>query len=161
MAFEAIGGVGPGPLRSNKSLSPELSVGLHMLIVPYFPCPAVVVLIAHDVVFPQVGAALYLNQLYGDFAAVGEAVFAAQGDVGALVFANQFLDAVFFHHGCPSHHNPVLGAVVVHLQRQAGAGIHHDLLHLPALPFGDAVVGAPGAVDPAVGFALGGPLLLQ
>ena len=116
---------------------------------------------AHDVVFAQVGAALHLNHLHRDLARVGEPVPAAQGDVGALVFADQLLLAILFHQRRALHHDPVFGPVVVHLQRKAGAGVDHDPLHLPAGSLGDAVIGAPGAIDLAVGLALRGPLALQ
>ena len=85
----------------------------------------------------------------------------AQGDVGALVFAHEFLDAVLLDHGRALNHHPVLGPVVVHLQGQAGPRVDHDLFHLPALALGDTVVGAPGPVDAAMGLALRRPLLLQ
>ena len=84
----------------------------------------------------------------------------AQGDVGALVFAHQCFHTVLLDHGRALNHYPVFGPVVVHLQRQAGARVDHDLFHLPALAFGDAVVGAPGPVDAAMGLALRRPLLL-
>ena len=84
-----------------------------------------------------------------------------QGDIGALVLAHQLLDAILFHQRRALHHDPVLSAVVMHLQGEAGAGIDHDLLHLPALPFGDAVVGAPGPVDLAMGLALRSALPFQ
>ena len=86
---------------------------------------------------------------------------ATQGDVGALVFAYQLPATIFFHYRRSLHHDPVFGAVVVHLQRQAGTGVDHDPFHLPALTLGDAVVGAPGAVDLAVGLALWCPFPLQ
>ena len=88
-------------------------------------------------------------------------MLAAQGDVGALVFTHQLLAAVSFHHGRALHHDPVLGAVVVHLQGKAGARLHFNLFHLPALAFGDAVVMAPGPVDAAMGLALRGPFALE
>ena len=75
----------------------------------------VAVLEAHDVVFPEVRAALDLDQFHGDPAGVGEAVFATYRDVGALVFPNQLFFAITFHQGCALHHHPVLGSVVVHL----------------------------------------------
>ena len=44
----------------------------------------------------------------------------------------------------------MLGAVVVHLQRERGARLDHDALHLKALAALDAVVGAPGTVHLAM-----------
>jgi len=79
---------------------------------------------------------------------------AAEGGVGALVFADQLLVLVLVHLRCPLHHDPVLGAVRVHLQRDAGAGVDADLLDLPALAFGDTVVAAPGLVVAPAGLDL-------
>ena len=78
--------------------------------------PPVEVLEADDVVLAQVWAALDLNHLDGDLAGVGHAVFAAQGDVGALVLAHQLLNAVLLDDGGALHHDPVFRPVVMHLQ---------------------------------------------
>ena len=101
---------------------------------------------------------MHLDQFHGNLAGVAQAVAGSQGDVGALVLAHQFLDAVLLHQGGALHHHPVFSAMVVHLEREAGSGLHLDLLHLPAIPFHHAVVMAPGAVDAAVGLAFRGPL---
>ena len=77
---------------------------------------AVAVLEAHDVVFAQVFAALHFDQLHGDAPGVGQAVFAAQRDVGALVFTHELLFTIPFHQGRALHHHPVLSPVMVHLQ---------------------------------------------
>ncbi len=45
------------------------------------------------------------------------------------------------------HHDPVLGAVVVFLQAQAGFGLDRDGLDLEAAAFVYAVVPAPGAAN--------------
>jgi hypothetical protein len=54
------------------------------------------------------------------------------------------------HLGRAADHDPVFGAVVVHLQAQAGPGLDHDALDLVARAAVDAVVPAPGAVHLAV-----------
>ena len=84
-----------------------------------------------------------------------------QGDVGALIFAHQFLDTIFLHHRRAFDHHPVLGPVVVHLQRQAGARLDLDLLDLPAFAFDHAVVVAPRTIDAAMGLAFGGAFPFQ
>ena len=48
-------------------------------------------------------------------------------------------------------HDPVLGAMVVHLQAQAGLGIDLDALDFKAVAFVDAVIPAPGAMNLAMG----------
>ncbi len=74
----------------------------------------------------------------------------AQRDVGALVFGQQDDLLAHRHLGRALDDDPVLGAVVVHLQAQAGAGLDHDALDLVARPLVDAVVPAPGAVHQPV-----------
>ena len=74
------------------------------------------VLEADNVVLAQVGTALDLDHLDGDFAGVREPVLTAQGDVGALVLAHQLLDSVLLDDGGALDHDPVLRPVVVHLQ---------------------------------------------
>ena len=45
----------------------------------------------------------------------------------------------------------MLGALVMHLQRQLGAGIDGDVLDLEIVADVDALIGAPGPVDLAMG----------
>ena len=77
---------------------------------------------------------------------------ATHGDVGALVLPHQLLLTVLFHQGGAFHNYPVLGPVVMHLQRQARARVHGNTLHLPAAAFRHACVGTPGPVNLAMGF---------
>jgi len=48
------------------------------------------------------------------------------------VLAHQLLDPVPFNYGVPLTHYPVLGAVMVHLQRQEAPGFHQGSSSLPA-----------------------------
>jgi hypothetical protein len=48
------------------------------------------------------------------------------------------------------HHDPMLGAVMVHLQRERRAGLDFDALDLEARSFLEHGVGAPGARRGAV-----------
>ena len=54
------------------------------------------------------------------------------------------------HPGHATDHDPVLAAMVVHLQAEAGAGLDLDALDLEARAFFEHGVGAPGAVHGAV-----------
>src|SRR5512142_1106384 len=122
---------------------------------------AVVVLEAHDVVFAKVRARLHLDDLQRHLARVGEAVRFAERDVGALVLAEQELFLTACHFCRAAHDDPVLGAVVVHLQAQAGAGVDQDALDLEAWPGVDAVVPPPGTVHAAVDVTLAAAVLGQ
>lgn len=84
------------------------------------------------------------------FAGVGEAVVGAQRDVGGLVFAEEEGFSIAGDFGSAAHDDPVLGAVVMHLQAETGAGVDDDALDLEAGTFIDAVVRAPGAIDLAM-----------
>ena len=81
---------------------------------------AIDIIESHDVVFTQVGAALHFDQFHRDASGIGETVFAAQGDVGALVLSHQLGLSIPFDHGGSIDDNPVFRPVVMHLQRQAG-----------------------------------------
>src|SRR5690606_32961613 len=63
--------------------------------------------------------------------------------------------------GGAAHHDPVLGAVVVHLQAETGAGLDHDTLDLEAVASADCVVPAPRAVHLAVGIGQGAAFGLE
>ena len=74
----------------------------------------------------------------------------AERDVGRLVLGQHDLLVAAHDLGGALHDDPMLGAVVVHLQRQLGARLHHDVLDLDAVaavdragrcPTGDAPVG--------------------
>ena len=66
-------------------------------------------------------------------------------DVGGLVGPHEDLFIAVGDLGHALDDDPVLVAVVVHLQAQAGAGFHLDALDLVARAFAQDGVGAPGA----------------
>src|SRR5690606_34557900 len=92
--------------------------------------PAVHVLVADDVVLAQVTARLHLDQLQHLRARVLEPVLRAQRDVGRLV-GMQLEHVVVAGHACgAADYDPVLGAALVRLQRQARARLDLDPLDL-------------------------------
>src|SRR5262249_24121356 len=111
---------------------------------------AVRVLEADDVVLAEVAARLHLDDLEVYLAGVGQAVRLAQRDVGALVLAEQDLLVAAGHLGGAGDDDPVLRAVVMHLQAQRGTRLDHDALDLETRARVDAVVPAPRAVHLAV-----------
>ena len=70
----------------------------------------------------------------------------AQRDVDRLVFAEQFDVVVNGHARCALDHDPMFGAVVVRLQRQRRAGVHHDAFDLKPRANHEAFEPTPGAV---------------
>ena len=75
------------------------------------------VLNANDIVLAEIAARLNFNQLDVDFSRVGEAMNASDGKVNRLVFMNELVLSVDCHLGRAANHDPVLGAMMVFLQR--------------------------------------------
>ena len=85
----------------------------------------------------------------------------ADRDVGRLVLLEEEdLLAARDARGA-GHHHPVLGAVMMQLQRQGGARLYLEALHLEARPVLDAVVTAPGTEHLAMQRILGATELFQ
>ncbi len=114
----------------------------------FLPCAAVIVGEANDIVFAQVIAGLNLDEVQINDAGVSQAVAGALGDIDGFIRENHFFQVVAFDLGSTGNDHPMLGTVVVHLQRQRAAGIDNDLLDLKQRPTGDGFVGAPGALRP-------------
>ncbi len=77
-------------------------------------------------------------------------MFDTQGDVGALVFCQQDFFFALGDQGRAFDHDPVLCAVVVHLQAELGARAHSDAFDLVPLAHINTVIRAPRAGDFAV-----------
>jgi len=70
-----------------------------------------------------------------------------QTDKGRVRASNEDQFLVAAHDlRCPLHDDPMLGAMVVHLQRQLGARLDRDVLDLHAAAIVDRAVCAPGTV---------------
>lgn len=79
--------------------------------------PAVHVLKTHDVVLAQVLAALHFDHHEIENARIFQAMHVAGGDVGGLVGPHEQLHVAVDHFSHAADNNPVLAAMVVHLQR--------------------------------------------
>ena len=115
-----------------------------------FSVAIVNVLDPDDVVLSQIASRLHFDQFEVDLAGIGQPVIGADRQVDQLVFVHELHDPVQRHLGGPAHHDPVLGAVIVLLQRQPAAWPHDDPLDLVARAPVDALIIAPGAVHAAV-----------
>ncbi len=82
-------------------------------------------------------------------------------DVGGLVFSEQEHVLVTGDLRSTGYHDPVFGAVVVHLQRQAGARLDGDTLDLETTAHVHRIVGAPRTVHFEVVLGLGAALFVQ
>ena len=94
-------------------------------------------------------------------ARVFQAVVHADRDIGRFVLGQQAHLVAAGHARGARHHDPVFGAVVVHLQRQLLARLDRDALDLEAVARIDALVVAPWAVHAGVVQVLGTRLRLQ
>ena len=70
----------------------------------------------HNVVLAQVGPRLYFDKHQRNNTGIFEPMLCANGDIGRLVFCKQPHNIAVGNLCRAAHHNPVLGAVVVHLQ---------------------------------------------
>ena len=113
---------------------------------PACAVPCVDILEAHDVVFAQVATGLDLDDLQGNGPGVLQPVVAAHRDVGRLVLGDQECPIVAGHAGGAGDHDPVLGPMVVHLQRQGFTRLHAQTFDLIAPAATDGLVGPPGAM---------------
>src|SRR3569833_3314642 len=93
---------------------------------------AIRILEADDVVLAEVGAGLHLDDLERQLARIREAVRLAERDVGALVLGQDHLAVAAGDLRGALHDDPVLGAMVVHLQAQRGTRVDQDALDLEA-----------------------------
>ncbi len=71
-------------------------------------------------------------------------------NVRRLVFGQQEHVFAAGHLGGAAHHDPMFGAVMMHLQRQRLARLHHDALHLEAVAGVDRIVIAPRPMNLAM-----------
>src|SRR5258708_39801735 len=83
---------------------------------------AIVVLDPHDIVLAKIAAGLDLDQLQVDLAGILQAMLRSDRDIDRFVLVYGF--GLFSDHdpGRAAADTPVLGAVVVQLQRQASGG---------------------------------------
>src|SRR6266545_1389436 len=112
--------------------------------------PPIAVFKPHDVVLAQVAPRLDFYEEKRDLPHVFESMLGLDRDMGGLVFGQKLYLVASCHPRGARHHHPVLRPVVMHLQRERFARFDHDALDLKALACIDALVVAPGAIDPAV-----------
>src|ERR1700723_92428 len=99
-----------------------------------------------DVILAEITAGLNLDQLDVDLAWIGEPVRRANRQVDRFVLVNERYFVVQRDLGGAAHDHPVLGAVMVLLQREAPARPHDNAFDLVARALVDALIIAPRAV---------------
>src|SRR5580658_3673457 len=94
--------------------------------------PMIIVLEANDVIFAKITTGLHLDELEIDLSGVFQTVTGAARHVDRFVLVQYLYLVADRHSRGAAHYHPMLGAMVVHLQRQAAALLHHDELDLIA-----------------------------
>src|SRR5687768_8566564 len=122
---------------------------------------AVAVLEAHDVVLAEIRAGLHLDDVQRDLAGILDAVLRAERNVGRLILLEQERLLAARDARSAGDYDPMLGAMMMHLQRHRGAGLDREALHLEAIAVVDAVVAAPGPKHFAMQGSFIAPLLFQ
>ena len=92
-----------------------------------------------DIILAEIASGLNLDQLDVDLAWIGEPVRRADRQVDRFVFVNERHLVVKRDLGGAAHDHPVLGAVVVLLQREAPARAHDNAFDLVARALVDAL----------------------
>src|SRR5215469_9427954 len=112
--------------------------------------PPVAVFEPDNVVLAEIAAGLHFDQVQRLSADVLEPMHSAQRDVDRHVLAQHDRILIARDPRRAAHPHPVLGALVMLLQGDLGAGLDDDALHLEALAGIDGLVAAPGPMDDGV-----------
>src|SRR6202167_5486852 len=96
-----------------------------------------------DIVLAEIAAGLNLDQLHVDLAWIGEPVRRANRQVDRFILVDERHFVIERDLGGAAHDHPVLGAVVVLLQREAPARPHNNAFDLVARALVDALIIAP------------------
>ena len=86
-------------------------------------------LIPHDIILADIRAVLYLDDLERDASGVFELVLCRLGDEDGLALVEHRFLLAARDLGRAAQDNPMLRAVIVHLQRDGLAGQDADFLH--------------------------------
>src|SRR5689334_8916869 len=110
-----------------------------------FARPAIGIVVAHDVIFAQIGTGLDLYEAKRLLAGVFQTVPRADRDISGLVFLEQEHLVIASHLGGALHDHPMFRTLGVALQRETSARLHHDVLDLITVTGVDTLIAAPRA----------------
>src|SRR5581483_11101279 len=113
--------------------------------------PAVIVLQALDVILAEIITVLDLDDRHRRLAGIGHAMDCVERNVDRLVLLDGLhVELVHIHAdgylGYPLDHGPMLGAVLVALEGEAGARLDDDALHLVQVADVERLIVAPEAI---------------
>src|SRR5712672_537240 len=92
--------------------------------------PPEIILDTDDIVVAEIAAGLDLDQLQQNLAGIFQSVDGADRDIDRLVLVHDLDQLVDGHARRAAYHDPVLGAVMMLLQREPASRLHHDTLDL-------------------------------
>lgn len=105
------------------------------------------ILVANDVVLIEITARLNLDKQRWNLPRVFEPVSGTDRNVGRLVLGEQKLLFTDCYPGCSRHDDPMLGAMVMTLERELLARLHHQAFHLKTIASLQTFEPAPGPVN--------------
>lgn len=99
---------------------------------------------AHNIILSQVRSALHLNDFQRRTARIDKTMLGAKRDICGLIFTQHnrgFSNGDLAH---AFHYDPMLGAMVMQLQRKRRTGVDHNPLHLEPLTQRKRFIPTPG-----------------
>src|SRR5689334_22797964 len=90
----------------------------------------IIVLDTDDIVLAEIAPGLHLDQFEHDLAGIFKPMGGADRDIDRFILVHVLDQLIDGHPRGTSHHNPVLGTMMMLLQRQPPARLHHDTLDL-------------------------------
>src|ERR1700676_1599631 len=97
------------------------------------PLASIAVFEAHNVVLAEITTRLHLDNMQWNTARILDAMANAAGKKGRLILLDRVSLLPPGDSGGTGHYDPMLGAMMMHLQRQHAAGMHRQALDLKTL----------------------------
>src|SRR5258708_35749166 len=110
------------------------SLNLTALIVIFDP---------DDIVLAQITSGLNLDQFQRNLAGIFHPMGRSDWDIDRFVLVHDLDEFIDGHARRATHHDPVLGPMMMFLQREPAAWLHHDALDLMPLAHVDRLIRAP------------------
>ena len=114
--------------------------------VRIFSASLIIIFNPDDVVFTEIASGLDLNQLQEDLAGIFQPVDGTDRDIDRFVLVDDLDEFVDGHARRAAHHDPVLGAVMMLLQREPASRLHDDALDLVTISGVDRLIASPRAM---------------
>jgi len=114
--------------------------------VRIFSASLIIIFNPNDVVLTEITSGLNLNQFQDNLAGVFQPMSGTDRDVDRLIFVHDLDEFVDGYARRAAHHDPVLGAVMMLLQREPASRLHDDALDLVTISGVDRLIASPRAM---------------